>query len=71
MKTKIPKSEVVAVMRQLREKGWSNEELAIKLGKTSQTIWRFQSLTSKGIPCLSDYRELKALTVVDKENVKN
>ena len=66
---KIPKEEVVKVMAELRAKGWSNEELAIKLGKTSQTIWRFSSILNRGTPCLSDYRELKALTVADKESV--
>lgn len=66
LNAKIPKEEVVRVMKQLKEMGYSNKELAIKLGKTTQSIWRYQSLVSNGIPCLSDYQVLKALTVISK-----
>ena len=60
---KIPKSEVVAVMKQLKEMGYSHEKLAVMLERTSQTIWRWQSAMTKSVPCKSDYEVLKRLTV--------
>ena len=63
MKIKVPKSEVVAVMKQLREMGYSNEQLAVALNKTGQSIWRWQSLSSQGVPDKANYEILKRLTV--------
>ena len=50
-------------MKQLREMGYSNEKLAVMLDKTSQSIWRWSSLASKGTPDKSNYEVLKRLTV--------
>jgi hypothetical protein len=63
LKFKIPKSEVIAVMKQLREMGYSNEKLAVMLDKTSQSIWRWSSLANKGTPDKANYELLKRLTV--------
>lgn len=63
MKVKIPKSEVVAVMKQLREKGYKLEELAVALERSNQTLWAWSSEATNRIPSKSDYEVLKRMTV--------
>jgi hypothetical protein len=63
MKIKVPKTEVVKVMAELRVKGYSNEQLAVMLGKTGQSIWRWSSMASQAVPDKSNYEVLKRLTV--------
>lgn len=60
---KIPKEEVIKVLSELRAKGYSNEQLAVMLGKTSMSIWRWSRMASKGTPGKSDYEVLKRLLV--------
>ncbi len=60
---KIPKSEVIKVIAQLREMGYSHEHLAVALNKTSQSIWRWSSLQSKATPDKANYEVLKRMTV--------
>jgi flavoprotein len=62
LKTKIPKSEVVKVMAELKKK-YSNEELAVMISKTTQSIWRWSSPINKSVPDLANYELLKRLTV--------
>ena len=54
------KSEVVKLMAELKAK-FSNEELAVGLSRSSQTIWSWGRLDNKRIPCLSDLNVLKRL----------
>ncbi len=63
---KIPKNEIVNMIAELKKKGYSLEELAVMIGKTQQTLWAYSSMATDRVPCLSDYRALKSLTVVDK-----
>ncbi len=55
------KSEVVKLMAELKAKGFSNEELAVGLSRSSQTIWSWGRLDNKRVPCLSDLNVLKRL----------
>lgn len=61
---KIPKDEIVKVIAELRDKGYSLEELAVMLGRTQQTLWAYSSLAKPDrVPSKSDYEVLKRLTV--------
>ena len=60
---RIPKAEVVAVMKQLREKGYRLEELAVALNRSNQTIWSWSSQATERVPSKSDYEVLKRMTV--------
>jgi flavoprotein len=62
MKIKVPKEEVVKVMVELRAK-YSNEELAVMLSKTTQSIWRWQNPLNSSVPDKANYEVLKRLTV--------
>ena len=63
---KIPKNEVVAVMKQLREKGYRLEELAVAINRSSQSLWAWSSMATERVPSKSDYDVLKRMTVIDK-----
>ena len=60
---KIPKEEVVKVIAELRAKGYSHEELAVMLDKTSMSIWRWANPLNRATPDKSNYEVLKRLTV--------
>jgi hypothetical protein len=63
---KVVKEEAVRLLAELRNKGYSNEELAVMLGRTAQTIWAWGSVSAQGkerVPPKSDYEVLKRLTV--------
>ncbi len=57
---KIKKEEIVKLMLELKKK-YSNEELAVMLSRSGQTIWSWGQNTNKRIPCLSDFNVLKHL----------
>ena len=49
-------------MADLRAKGYCNEELAVMLARSTQTIWCWSSATMpKRIPCKSDWDVLNHL----------
>ena len=60
---KIVKEEIVRVILELKKMGYSEEELAVALNKTQQTIWAWGSFATKRVPCKSDYEVLKRMTV--------
>lgn len=60
---KVIKEDVVKVMAELKEKGYSQEEIAVMLGRTQQTIWAYGSGATDRVPCKSDYEVLKRLAV--------
>lgn len=60
---KIPKEEVVKVITELKVKGYRNEDLAVALGRSCQSIWAWSSIESNRIPSKSDYEVLKRMTV--------
>ena len=60
---RIEKAEVIALMKALKEKGYSSEELAVMLQKTTQSIWAWRSNTTKRVPCKSDWDVLNHLLV--------
>ncbi len=57
---RIEKTEVIKLMMELKKK-YSNEELAIMLSRSAQTIWGWSNSTNKRVPCLSDLNVLKRL----------
>ena len=61
---KVIKSEVVEVMKQLKARGYGHEELAVALGKKTQTIWAWSSnapIAIKRIPDKANFTILKRL----------
>ena len=61
---KILKSEVIELMKQLREKNYTNEQLAVMLKRTTQTIYAWGSKTKAmetRVPCLAEFEALKRL----------
>jgi len=58
---KIEKKEVIKLMADLKAKGFSNEELAVMLSRSSQTIWSWGQKENKRVPCKSDFGVLKHL----------
>ena len=58
---RIEKAEVIKLMAELKAKGFSNEELAVMLSRSSQTIWSWNNPDNKRVPCLSDLNVLKRL----------
>ena len=68
---RILKSEVIKLMADLKERGFTNEELAVMLNRSSQTVWCWSAETQPNrIPCKSDYEVLKRLlgTKYDPDN---
>ena len=59
---RIDKSEVLKLMADLKEK-YTNEEIAVMLERSSQTVWTWSSPTNTRIPCRSDYEVMKRLLV--------
>ena len=59
---KISKEEVIKLIKDLRVK-YTQEELGVMLGRTTQTIWAWSSNSTKRIPAKSDYEVLKRLLV--------
>ena len=57
---KILKSEVVKLMSALKAK-FSNEELAVMIDRSSQTLWSWGQEKNKRVPCKSDYEVLRRL----------
>ena len=58
---KIGKQDVINLIAELKLHGLSYEELAVALNKTHQTIWAWSSLSTKRVPCKSDFLVLKRL----------
>ena len=59
---KVKKEDVIILMAQLRQKGYSQEELAVKLGRTQQTIWAWGSKVKPDrVPCISEFEALQGL----------
>jgi len=59
---KVSKLDTVILMEKLKNKGYSLEELAVKLGRTQQTIWAWSSKTKEiRVPCLSEFEKLQSL----------
>ena len=59
---KIKKEDVVALMAELKKKNFSNEDLAVMLGRSGQTIWSWSSMSMpKRIPCKSEFEALRHL----------
>jgi len=58
---RIEKIEVIALMKALREKGYTQEELGVALGRTTQSIWAWGSNTTKRVPAKSDWEVLNHL----------
>ncbi len=58
---RVKKEDVIKLMAGLKAKGFSNEELAVGLSRSSQTIWSWGRLDNKRVPCLSDLNVLKRL----------
>ena len=56
------KREVIKLMADLKAK-YSNEELAVMLSRSAQTIWSWGRLDNKRVPGLSDFNVLKRLLV--------
>ena len=57
---RIKKEEVIRLMTTLKAK-FSNEELAVMLDKSSQTLWSWGQEKNKRVPCKSDWEVLKHL----------
>lgn len=58
------KQEVIALIKALKDKGYSHEQLAVMLERTQQTIWRWSSNSLQqinSIPSKSDWEVLKHL----------
>jgi hypothetical protein len=60
---KVIKEEIIRVIKELKDKGHSPEELAVMLGRSHQTIWAWGSLASNRVPCKGEYEVLKRLTI--------
>ena len=61
---KIEKSEIVKLLADLKEKGYTQPELAVMLNRSTQTIWCWSSgAMPNRIPAKSDYNVLKRLLV--------
>ena len=59
---KILKEDVIKLMAELKVKGYKNEELAVMLNRSAQTIWCWSSdAMPHRIPSKSDYEVLKRL----------
>ena len=61
---RVTKKEAVHLIARLKDDGWTNEELAVELGKTGQTIWAWGSeaeIVAGRIPDKSDYEALYRL----------
>ena len=55
------KSDVIKLLEDLKEKGLSREELAVAIGKSSQTIYDWGQADKPRVPGKSDYEVLKRL----------
>ena len=56
---RVKKDSVCRVIEALKVKGYSQEEIAVKLGRTQQTIWAWGSKAKmKRVPCLAEYKAL-------------
>ncbi len=61
---KILKADIVALMAELKKKNFTNEDIAVMLKRTTQTIYAWGSKTEamkSRIPCLAEYQVLKRL----------
>ena len=59
---KIKKEEIVKLIVDLKVKGYKNEDLAVMLARSVQTVWCWSSPTMpKRVPAKSDYEVLKRL----------
>lgn len=57
---KVTKEEAIKLLQDLKAKGYSQEELAVMLGVTQQTIWCWSSKTMPNrVPRKGDYELLK------------
>ena len=61
---KIKKEDIVKLMAELKKKNFSNEDIAVMLHRTTQTIYAWGSRTEamkNRVPCLSEYEALSHL----------
>ena len=58
---RIKKEDVIKLMADLKAKGYTSEELAVMLQRTTQSIWAWRSKATKRIPCKSDWEVLNHL----------
>ena len=61
---KVLKSDVVTLMAELKKKNFSNEDIAVMLKRTTQTVYAWGAKTEamkNRIPCLAEFNALKHL----------
>lgn len=65
------KDETITLLKLLHKRGLTFEELAVKLGRTSQTIWAWSSPAKSQkhrIPCKMDFMALEQMLTEEVTN---
>jgi hypothetical protein len=62
---KVKKQDIIDLLALLKSRGWTQDELAIEIGRNHQTIYRWGAKTGKSatsVPSIGDYKMLQQLT---------
>jgi len=57
----ITKDKVIKLMEALKEKGFTDAQLAVELERTTQTIWAWRSKGKYNMPCRAEFDFLNGL----------
>jgi hypothetical protein len=65
---KVKKQDIIDLLVLLKSRGWTQDELAIKIGRNHQTIYRWGAKNERminSVPSIGDYKMLEQLTEED------